>query len=135
MKRAIVTCRDLNNEQFLVIIENCLDLSYAKQIADFIEGRSSCEILTYAFVEEIYYKGKEPQENGHYDRADQHLKCIFLNGDDGSLILFYMPAPNDVLVTADQEPDQDFVTELKNLLLNTTDVSTLIYRGGGVISK
>ena len=135
MTRAIITCRDLSNEQFLVVVERVRDLAAAKQLANYLEENSAAEILTYAFVEEIFYKGKEAQENGHYDRCDQRLKIIYFDPDEGNVVPFSIPAPDDSLVDADQEVTEEANNVAKSLLLAITDRSSLVFRGGAIVSR
>ena len=135
MKRAIVTCRDLNNEQFLVIVERVTDINAVKLLADYLEENSAAEILTYAFVEEIFYKGKNAQETGHYDRCDQRLKLIYFDPEEGDVLPFSIPAPNDNLVGGDQEVTEDTNNAVQALLLAITDRASLISRGGAIVAK
>lgn len=135
MTRAIITCRDLNNEQFLVIVDRVLDLNAAKRLADYIEENSAAEILTYAFVEEIFYRGKPAQEIGHYDRCDQRLKLIFFDPDKDEIIPFSIPGPHDSIVDGDQEATEETERAAKALLFAITDRSKLLSKGGGIVSK
>ena len=135
MKRAIITCRDLNNDQFLVIVERVVDINAVKRLADFLEETSATEILTYAFVEEHFYKGKEAQETGHYDRCDQRLKLIYFDPNEGDLVPFSIPAPKDALVNGDQEVTAETDSAIQALLLAITDRASLVSRGGGIVAK
>lgn len=135
MTRAIITCRDLNNEQFLVVVERVKDVNAAKQLADYLEEHSAAQILTYAFVEEIFYKGKDAQETGHYDRCDQRLKLIYFDPDEGGILPFSIPAPHDTLVDADQEVTEEANNAAKALLLAITDRASLISRGGAIVAR
>ena len=135
MTRAIITCRDLSNEQFLVVVERVRDLAAAKQLADYIEQNSAAQILTYAFVEEHFYKGKEAQETGHYDRCDQRLKLIYFDPEAGEILPFSLPAPNDSLIDGDQEVTEDTDNAVKALLLAITDRASLVSRGGAIVAS
>lgn len=135
MKRALIIMKDLNNQQFPVIVERVKSLDDAKALADFLETNSSAQVLTYAFIEEEFYRGKEAQETGHYDRVGQQLKLIYLDADAGDVINFTIPAPNDNLVNAEQEATGDIIAASKDILLQITERGTLLAKGGGIMAR
>ena len=135
MKRALIIMKDLNNQQFPVVVERVKSLDDAKALADFLETNSSAQVLTYAFIEEEFYRGKEAQETGHYDRVGQQLKLLYMDIEAGDVIHFAVPAPNDNLVDADQEASPEIAAAIVTLLTLITDRTKLYYRGGGIISQ
>lgn len=135
MKRALIIMKDLNNQQFPVVVERIQSLTDAQMLADFLETNSSAQVLTYAMVEEEFYRGKAPQETGHYDRVGQQLKLLYIDLDAGDVIHFAIPAPNDNLVDADQEATGDAIQAAKGLLQTITERSSLLSRGGGIVAK
>lgn len=135
MKRAIITCRDLNNEQFLVVVERIVDITAARRLADYLEEHSAAEILTYALVEEYFYKGKDAQETGHYDRCDQRLKLIYFDPNEGETVPFSIPAPYDTLVDGDQEVTEETDTAVQALLLAITNRASLLSKGGAIVAS
>lgn len=135
MTRALIIMKDFNNQQFPVVVERVRSLEATRALADFLEENSSAQVLTYAFVEEEFYRGKEAQETGHYDRVGQQLKLIYLDADAGDVINFTIPAPNDNLVNAEQEATGDIIAAAKDILLQITERETLLAKGGGIMAR
>lgn len=134
MKRALIIMKDLNNQQFPVVVERVRSVESARTLADFLETHSSAQVLTYAYIEEEFYRGKEAQETGHYDRVGQQLKLIYLDAEAGEILPFSIPAPNNDLINSDQEVSEDTDNVVKALLLAITDRASLISRGGAIVS-
>lgn len=130
----VVTLRDLGGLQCQVIIDRIKSKESVKELADFLEQHSSAQILTYEFIQQEFYRGKEAQETGHYDRCDQQLHCIYLD-QEGKKTDFLLPAPDENLIDADQEATSEAASAIANLIANITTRTTLYYRGGGLISQ
>ena len=135
MKRALIIMMDLNKQQFPIVVERIHAMEDVRTLANFLEEHSSAQVLTYSYVEEEFYRGKAPQETGHYDRVDQQLKTMYLDPEAGDMLNFSIPAPNDDLVDGDQEVTAETENAIKTLLLAITDRTILLSRGGGIIAR
>ena len=117
--------------QFVVVVNNCKDLSSVQMVAEELQRYSAAAVISYSLTDEVFLSGR--LDSGAYDRVEQQLKLIFRA--DADTIYFYIPAPKDSTVDAHQEATSTLAKYIKQLLENTTTFTGLIYKGGGVVSQ
>lgn len=126
-----IILEDFWKHQFVVVLNNCKDLSSVQTVATALQQYSAAAVISYSLTEEVFLSGS--LENGAYDRVEQQIKLIFRA--DAETIYFYIPAPKDAIVDAHQEAPATLAKKIKQLIENATTFAGLIYKGGGLVSQ
>ena len=126
-----IILEDAWKHQFVVVLTNCKDLSSVQQLAERLQTYSAAAVIGYSLTDEIFLSGTTI--SGAYERVEQQLKLVFRS--DADTIYFYIPAPKDSTVDAHQEASATLAGDIKQLIESTTTYTSLIYKGGGLVSQ
>lgn len=134
IQQGLITVRDFKGGMCTIVLERCPSVEAARSFADFISTHTDGKVFSYSYNEVHSYDSSEPQAGGAYDRVNSRLEADFVDSD-GDGIFIALPAPKDSCLDADQQPTQEFIAALSNILKSaTTAASKIHYRGGGLVS-
>jgi hypothetical protein len=114
-----------------------------EDFADTISGYTRARKISANFTESTLYDVNDDGEwtstdaGEHYDRVEQKMKMIFRDADSGDVVTLSIPAPNDNVFDAKQEPTPDAAEAIADAYASatTSESMDLMYKGGGLISK
>lgn len=127
------TVKDYKGGTSVVVVEGITTptTALAKKLAEFLVAHSDAQVVSYGCS--LPYTGDEC-DSGKYDRVEQRLTLLF-SKEKGGARRFSIPAPRDEDVNVDQEPNSDLPEDVMDLFKSLGIKETLIYNGGGMLSR
>lgn len=132
IKRGLIIFEDAHRHRFTVVLQGATSLAAVQDCVDILRTQSDAAVVSYAYTEEMMLTN-DSIGSGAYDCTRQQLQLSYATDD--APIIFYLPAPKEVVVDAHQEAQAAVAKIIKEMLEASTNATGLIYRGGALVAR